>query len=140
MASARTLPESICGLAVSALAKVAAICPLITSVTAGAVPRYGTCWRSIPAMLFSSSMHRCGEGLRRQRRIDDQHVRRGGGERDRREVPDRVVRNFLVKHGIEREGARHHEQRVAVRRRAGDGFDADHVACPGLVLDEERLP
>ena len=60
-ASARTLPESIWGRAVSALANIAAICPLITSVTAGAVPRLGTCCRSIPAILFSSSIDMCGE-------------------------------------------------------------------------------
>ena len=37
--SARTAPDSICGLAVSAFENMAVICPLMTSVIAGAVPR-----------------------------------------------------------------------------------------------------
>jgi hypothetical protein len=37
--SARIAPDSICGLAVSALENIAVICPLMTSVMAGAVPR-----------------------------------------------------------------------------------------------------
>src|SRR5206468_2875559 len=60
-ASARTRPLSTWGLAVSALANVAAIWPPMTSVTAAAVPRYGTCCRSMPAMLFKSSIERCGD-------------------------------------------------------------------------------
>ena len=37
------------------LAKDMATCPLITSTSAGAMPVYGTCVISMPAMIFRSS-------------------------------------------------------------------------------------
>ena len=80
-----------------------------------------------------------GERLRRHRRIDDQDVGRGRGERDRREILDRVVGHLLVEHGIERQRARRHQEGVAVGRGARDALDADHVAGAGAVLDEELL-
>jgi len=73
------------------------------------------------------------------RRIDDQNVRSRGHDRDRREVVHRIVVDLLVEHRIERQRARHHQQRVAIGRRAGDRLDADHVAGAGAVLHEELL-
>jgi len=52
---------------------------------------------------------------------------------------DLIVGDLLVQHGVQCNGARAHEQRVAVGRGARGGFDADDIAGAGLVLDEKLL-
>ena len=69
----------------------------------------------------------------------DQHRRRGGVH-DRREVGARVVGKVRVEPDACRLRAEiAHEQRVAVRRRAGDAGRRDRAAGAGHVLDDELL-
>src|SRR6267378_3801314 len=58
---------------------------------------------------------------------------------DRREVPDRIVRNRLVQGRRDGEGIHRHHQRVAVGWRLGHGRGANVAARAGLVVDDHRL-
>ena len=84
--------------------------------------------------------HEFLERLHRQRRIDDQHAGLASDERNRREVVDRIVGELRVERGADGVGLRREQQRVAVRRGAGDDLGADRGAGAGLVLDDELLP
>src|SRR2546429_2540004 len=75
-----------------------------------------------------------------ERRADDQHLRRAGEKRDRREVLVWVVRQRLVEMLVRRDRAIDaDEQRVAVGWRVGHGLRADVAAGAGAVLHDERL-
>ena len=80
-----------------------------------------------------------GQRLGGHRGVQRQHARQRHHERDRREIAQRVVEDLLVGQMIDRERARGHQQRVAVRRRARGRLDADHVAGARPVLDIELL-
>ena len=59
MASERILPPRTCGISVLGTSTRSWISFAIRAVSAGAVPLYGTCTMSIPAVCFSSSVVRC---------------------------------------------------------------------------------
>ena len=131
---------------------------------AGPMPRYGTCTRSRSAATFNCSIARWVsvpgpaepyeslpairlgvldellQRVDRQRRRDDQHVRRAAHHRDRREILDRVVGQLAHRRiGAVRADVADH-QRVAVGRGARDRERADDAAAAALVLDDDRLP
>ena len=70
--------------------------------------------------------HQLLDALRRHRRIDRQHHRRGGAERDGVEVLERIEAGVAVQIWIVGEVAARHQDGVAVRRRLRglDGADA----------------
>ena len=76
--------------------------------------------------------------LNGQVRMDRDHVRRGGDGRDRR-PGFRVVVGQGVEPGIDGDGERHDQQRVAVLGCVGDQLGADHAAGAAAVLDHELL-
>ena len=69
---------------------------------------------------------------RKQQRVLDQ-------DGDRLEIALEVEAELRVERRIDRERGRHDQQRVAVRRRLGDGVGADHRARARAVLDDDRL-
>ena len=76
--------------------------------------------------------------LRRQRRVDREHLGRGDRDRDRVEVPVRIIGNFAVKAGIDDVGGSvGDEGRVTVRRRLRCPAHADIAARTRHVLDVE---
>ena len=79
-------------------------------------------------------------GVDRQRRVDDEHVRRDRDQRDRREVLDRVVRHLRVEAGVDRvRRQRSHQDRVAVGRRFRNEIGADVAARAGAVVHHNAL-
>ena len=74
--------------------------------------------------------------LRRQRRVDRKHLGRGDRERDRVEVPLRIIGDFVVQAGIDDVGGSVGDQRgVTVRRRLRRPAHADIAAGARYVLD-----
>src|SRR5262245_38411048 len=59
--------------------------------------------------------------------------------RNGRNVADEIEIELVVERRVEHVGQGDHEQRVAVRRCMHDGFGRDVAACPGPVVDDERL-
>jgi hypothetical protein len=57
----------------------------------------------------------------------------------RRQIMFDAVRDVRMQPRIDREAVRGHEQRVAVRCRARDGFCADEAITAGTIVDEELL-
>ena len=80
------------------------------------------------------------DGFRRQRRMIDQYIRRGAGQRYRRKILERVVRFVGVKARIDHIARARHQDRVAIRRGTRDLRHADIAAGARVVLDIERLP
>ncbi|MNC84818.1 hypothetical protein D3C83_03860 [compost metagenome] len=67
--------------------------------------------------------------LHRQRRMRRQHVGHADHQRDRREIPDRVVRQLGVNRRVGAvAGVGPHQQRIAVGRGAGRNLGADRAA------------
>ncbi len=80
------------------------------------------------------------DALRRQARIDHQHIGRGAEHRDRLEILDRVVGQLGAERGRDRMGAAGDQpDRVAVGGCLGDDIDADSAAGAGPVLDHHLL-
>ena len=79
------------------------------------------------------------QGLHAGRGMHDQHHRRDGGERDRREVLGEVERQVGRDGGIDHVGHGAEEQRVAVLGGARGGFGGDAAARSRPVLDDELL-
>ncbi|MCY1308391.1 hypothetical protein D9M69_517950 [compost metagenome] len=59
--SARTLPLLMKGMAVSTSVKVMLTWPPSRSFSAGPVPLYGMCWKSVPVTLLNSTPARCDD-------------------------------------------------------------------------------
>ena len=59
--------------------------------------------------------------------------------RDRREILEGIVRQLFVQERIGRMAARHHDQRVAVRRRRHQRLRGDHAARARTVFDDDGL-
>ena len=78
--------------------------------------------------------------LRRNRGIDDQHVRIDREQADRREILQRIVGDFLHVGADRDRSARARQQGVSVRGLFGCELRADRPACTGLVVHDERLP
>ena len=78
-------------------------------------------------------------GLHRDRRIDFKHVGHADDACYRRGVADEVEAEFRIKRRVGGDRRRHHEQRVAVRRRLEHGFGADIAAGAWPVFDDELL-
>ena len=77
---------------------------------------------------------------RRKRRMNDQHVGCGRGERDRREILDRIEGHFGEEARVDRERSRRaHQDRVTVGRGLGDDVGADIAARAGPVVDHHLL-
>ena len=55
----RSVPAAICGVTTSAGENIMSMRPPRRSVTAGPVPRYGTCSMSMPAICANSAPDRC---------------------------------------------------------------------------------
>ncbi|MCY1550638.1 hypothetical protein D9M68_869060 [compost metagenome] len=73
-------------------------------------------------------------------RAHDQHDRRIDGDRQRREVLERVVVQFFVDGGIDGHDAVGREaERIAVGRLAAQEVGGDRSARSGPVLDDHRL-
>ncbi|MNC87890.1 hypothetical protein D3C83_36580 [compost metagenome] len=63
-----------------------------------------------------------------------------GHERDRREIPDRIVGELLEQELRARMRADlAHRQRIAIGRRFGADFRANDAACAGTVVDHHLL-
>src|SRR5262249_5128208 len=78
--------------------------------------------------------------VRWQRRLRDQHVGRGYGERDRREVAQRLIAQVLEQGRVDREHAyRAYQYRVAVRVGLGDELGGDRAIRARPVLDHGLL-
>ena len=78
-------------------------------------------------------------GRGRQLWIHHQQVLHQRDQRNRLEVPDRVVIQLRGDHRRKRmRGHRAREQRVAVRRRVGGGFRSDLAAGATAVVDHDR--
>ena len=72
--------------------------------------------------------------------MNDEHVGRGRGERDRREVPNRIEGHFGEEARVDRERPRRtHQDRVAVGRGLGDEVGADVAARARPVVDHDLL-
>ena len=69
---------------------------------------------------------------------DDVHQRRVAGERDRREIGDRIVGRVLQHQPRDVVGRGVEQHRVAVRRGALHIEAADRRVAAGAVLDDER--
>ena len=84
--------------------------------------------------------NKLGHGRHRHLGVHHQHVRRRGGERHRREIPDRIVGQRLVeiRHDAHA-GAAVKEQRVAVRRRPRDEFRADDAGRAAAIVHDQYL-
>src|SRR5579872_3965576 len=80
-----------------------------------------------------------GKGLERRVRAHQENVRRGRQPRNRREIPERVVRQFRVEKRIGGVTARNHDQRVAVGRGGNEGLGSNHAAGAWPVFDNDRL-
>src|SRR5215204_5273058 len=77
---------------------------------------------------------------RRERFVDRQHYHCGGGDRDRIEIPDRIIGNSVVKAWICCEcNSIDDKDRIAVRRRLRRATRADIAARAGHILDVELL-
>ena len=72
--------------------------------------------------------------------MHDEEVGHRRDLRYRREVADRIVRHFLVEHGVDGKRRPGNHERVAVGRRFGDERNADHLAGAGPVVDDHLLP
>ena len=127
------------------------ICPLMRSVSAGAVPLYAITSVSRPASLFRSSMARwlaeptlvVAEGVFLRVLADEReeileivgrHARRGADDqrpvsdqRHRREIVHHVIGDALVQERIDHVHRGRHHQRVAVGSGLGDGIGADRA-------------
>ena len=80
------------------------------------------------------------EVLRRQRRVDHQHLRYQRGEGNGREVFDGVVGQFGIYGGIDGIGTEiGHQQRASVRRLLGDVFERENAVGAGTIVDDYRL-
>ena len=144
--------------------KVTSTWPAIRSLSAGAVPLYGTCVIFTPmrdvehlagemrggAGALRGVVQLAGIGLDvgeeflavfgREIRPHHQHVRNLREHRDDLEALHLVV-HLLVEIAVDRERrARRRHQRVAVGRRVIHGLGADIAAGAGTVLDHEGLP
>ena len=77
---------------------------------------------------------------RRQRRVGDQHIRRLGQHRDRGKVWLHLVGQVGQQRRVDRQVAgRHHQQGLAVGRRALDRLDPQIAGRAGFVVDDGRL-
>ena len=80
-------------------------------------------------------------GCGRHGRMHDQHQRRGGEQRDRREILLRVVGQLAGEQaGIDHERTVDHADGVAVRRGGRDRLRADLAGAAAAIVDHERLP
>ncbi len=68
------------------------------------------------------------QGVRRNRRMHREHVRRGAQQAHRREIPDRIVGDLGVQRRVDDEAAPRGQDGVAVARRARRGAHADIAA------------
>ena len=163
-ASGVIFPALTCGSTAGMIANIASMLPASMSVTAGGKPRYGTCTSDDPGVALQK-LHRQMRGAaaadravgklsrlaprmldkrlevgQAERRLDDEHLRRGREQRNRREVALGVVAKPLVEVLVDRHRAvSRYEQRVAVRRRLRHRVGADIAAGAAAVLDDERL-
>jgi len=71
--------------------------------------------------------------------MHDEDERTGGDERDRREIRDRIVREFFVETHIDCVSARNEDDRIAVGRRARRDFGADDAVRAGPAVDDDLL-
>jgi hypothetical protein len=69
-----------------------------------------------------------------------EHQRAGADQRDRREIPDRVVGQLLVEGRVDRVAARDQRDRVAVRSRPRHDFRSHDAVGARAVLDDHLLP
>ena len=74
--------------------------------------------------------------VRRELRIDHEHVRRSRSLRDRSEIAKKIVRGFHER-GVDDLARAHDADRVAVGRGAGDGLERDDSARAGPVVDDD---
>ncbi|MNR24329.1 hypothetical protein D3C85_1414020 [compost metagenome] len=80
------------------------------------------------------------QGIGRDGRVDHQHQRNLGDQRNGREVLDGVVVELGVEMPADRVGGRGHEQRVAIALGARHRAGADGRARAGAVFDDDGLP
>jgi hypothetical protein len=137
-ASARSWPARNRPCALAGSANTQSICPLITSVNACGIPRYGTCCIWIPSRNLKSSaaprldvlplpndngffallrqLDEFGNIPGRKVRPHRQHHRYGHDTRDRRKVRFGIVRQRIEKTGVRSlRRIRRHKCRVAIR-------------------------
>ena len=163
MPSARSLPEWICGGAVTVETNITLVWPPTTSIMAGpaALERHvqqvdaGRELEQLAAQMLEAAD--AGRGILQLARLllrqRDQLLHRLGPAArdeptstfgavpmiaDRRERLDRIV-GQLVEPRIDRVRERDDEQRVAVLRRVGDELAADHAAGAAAVVDDDLL-
>ena len=79
------------------------------------------------------------EILHRHARIHGERHRRRRGEAERHEIPKDVERQLRIERRVERMGARHEEQRVAIGGRPRHRLGADVAARANAVLDNDLL-
>src|SRR5215207_1506202 len=72
--------------------------------------------------------------------MNNQHVGRNSGERNRGEIFEWFIRNLWVEARINDITRRHYGHRVPVRRRTRRTTDAEIAAGAGLVFDIKLLP
>src|SRR6476659_4301862 len=80
------------------------------------------------------------DAARRDRRMNDEHIRYLRNERNRREVLHRIERKLAIQRHINRVSTYStHQNGVTIRRGLGDRIRADVAACTGAVIDDYRL-
>ena len=72
-------------------------------------------------------------------RAHEDHVRCIDQFADRREILEWVVRQIFVERRIYRDGGRCEQQRIAIRRGAGDHAHARIAAPTAAIFDDHRL-
>ena len=159
----RSVPAAICGVTTSAGENIRSMRPPSRSVTAGPVPRYGTCSMSTAGHLreqrAGEMRRRAGAGraerqlagicfrvrdqfggtAHRHVRIDHQDVGRRGDQRHRCELARHVECAALSARERQDRAGRRHQQRVAVGRRSDHLPRADHAGRARPVLGNHRL-
>ena len=78
--------------------------------------------------------------FRGHRGMDHHHVGLARGLRDRRQVPEQVVRQLGVEPHVDRMARGDHGDRVAVRGRLGRDVHADSAVGAGPIVGDDRLP
>ena len=162
IASPFSLPSRTCWITPAVATKPAFTCPASRSITSGALPRYGTCTVSKPA-IRAEILHRqmaaaagtgmgvgerlllrIGDELRdrvhRHGRMHDQHLAVAGRSEIGRRSLLQVERQLLVHRRIGGQRAgQDDQQRVAIGRGLRDRLGADIAAGAGAVLQDEGL-